>query len=148
MWPWVHGRVATSYLWREYKWVLWFLGVAIHSPPFYIWEVCSLNQIECDLYPMAYLKSSTVGDEPLHAARGGHIRSVLTAKNGSRNFDCHFYCLTAWPYCKMALDRLTVLEISWWPLTTCTFCPLTNNIWKTAKRPHLFLSIRGQDAQS
>ena len=32
----------------------------------------SLNWIECDLYPMAYLQSSTVGDKSLHAARGGH----------------------------------------------------------------------------
>jgi len=41
------------------------------------------------------------------------IRTVLTAKTGSRNFDRHFYSLTAWPHCKIALDRLTILGISW-----------------------------------
>ena len=33
--------------------------------------------------------------------------------------------LTASPHCKMALYHLTILEVNWWPLTTSTFCPLT-----------------------
>ena len=53
---------------------------------------------------MAYLQSSMVGDESLHAARVvAPIHTVLTAKTRSRNFDRHFYCSTAWPYCKMAV---------------------------------------------
>ena len=75
--------------------MLWFLGVTFHSPSF-LHLRSSLNYIECDLHPMAYVQSSMVGDESLHAARVvAPIRTVLTAKTRSRNFDRHFYCLTA-----------------------------------------------------
>ena len=96
-----------------------------------ILSLCSNREVQ-------RLKTRVIFPLVLHLTRGGqsHIHTVLTAKSGSRNFDRYFHCFTTWSHCKIALDRLTILEISQWLLNARTFVLWPNNVWEKAKGLH------------
>jgi len=108
---------------RTASWGLWGIDWTTNNRAH-----CPKPVIHFCTYVKQYLTHLKVVSSYILLAHQGVVTPICTVLTWSRNFDRHFYCLTAWSHCKMALERLTILEISWWLLTTRTFCPLTNKI--------------------